>query len=55
VIRISDATDYPEVLRFTSEGFYSACARAIVSGLSWRSSRPQPDLILMQMDADFDA
>jgi len=55
VIQINDATDYPEVLRFTSEGFYNACARAVGSGFSWRSSRPQPDLILMQMDADFDA
>ena len=55
VIRISEATDYPEVLPFTSEGFFNACARAVGSGFSWRSSRPRPDLILMQMDADFDA
>ena len=40
---------------FTSEGFFNACARAVGSGFSWRSSRPRPDLILMQMDADFDA
>jgi hypothetical protein len=55
VIQISDAAAYPEVLRFTSEGFYNACVRAVGSGFSWRSSRPQRDCIVMQMDADFDA
>jgi len=55
VIQISDAADYPEVLRFTSEGFYNACVRAVGSSFSWHSSRPQRDRILMQMDADFDA
>ena len=55
VIQISDAAAYPEVLRFTSEGFYNACVRAVGSGFSWRSSRPQWDCIVMQMDADFDS
>jgi hypothetical protein len=55
IIQISDAADYPEVLRFTSEGFYNACARAAGRRYSWRSSRPAPDRIVMRMDADFDA
>jgi hypothetical protein len=55
MIEIRDAADYPEVLRFTSEGFYNACARAAGRRYAWRSSRPEPDRIVMLMDADFDA
>lgn len=55
IIQISDAADYPEVLRFTSEGFYNACTRAAGRSYTWCSSRPEPDRILMRMDADFDA
>ena len=55
IIEIKDAAAYPEVLRFTSEGFYNACARAAGRRFRWRSSRPAPDRILMHMDADFDA
>lgn len=55
IIQILDAADYPEVLRFTSEGFYNACVRAVGRRYSWRSSRPEPDRIVMRMDADFDA
>ena len=55
MIQISDAADYPEVLRFTSEGFYDACARAAGRRYSWRSSRPEPDRIVVRMDRDFDA
>lgn len=55
MIQISDAADYPEVLRFTSEGFYDACARAAGRRYGWRSSRPEPDRIVVRMDRDFDA
>lgn len=55
IIRIADAADYPEVLRFTSEGFYNACSRAAGRSYVWCSSRPEPATILMRMDADFDA
>jgi hypothetical protein len=55
IIQISEAAAYPEVLRFTSEGFYNACVRAAGRSYRWRSSRPAPDRILMHMDADFDA
>jgi hypothetical protein len=55
IIQISEAAPYPEVLRFTSEGFYTACVRAAGRSYSWRSSRPEPDRILMRMDAGFDA
>jgi hypothetical protein len=55
IIQISDAAAYPEVLRFTSEGFYNACARAAGRSYSWCSSRPEPDRIVMLMDADFGA
>ncbi len=55
IIQISDAADYPEVLRFTSEGFYNACVRTAGRSYTWCSSRPEPDRIVMRMDADFDA
>jgi hypothetical protein len=55
IIEICEAADYPEVLRFTSEGFYNACAQAAGRRYRWRSSRPEPDRIVMRMDSDFDA
>jgi hypothetical protein len=55
IIQISEAAAYPEVLRFTSEGFYNACARAAGRSYRWHSSRPEPDRIVMRMDADFSA
>lgn len=55
IIEIHDAADYPEVLRFTSEGFYDACVRAAGRRYRWRSTRPSPDRIVMRMDLDFDA
>jgi hypothetical protein len=55
IIEIRGATHYPEVLRFTSEGFYDACVRAAGRRYRWRSTRPVPDRIVMRMDLDFDA
>jgi hypothetical protein len=55
IIEIRGAAAYPEVLRFTSEGFYDACVRAAGRRYRWRSTRPVPDRIVMRMDLDFDA
>jgi hypothetical protein len=52
-IVVTEAGDYPEILRHVTEGFINACADVARGESNWRSERPEPDRIVFRMDRSF--
>jgi hypothetical protein len=53
-IEVTEAEDYPEVLRYSTEGFLCRTTQERGSGVAWFSERPEPGRILFRMTRDYD-
>jgi hypothetical protein len=54
LIDITEAEDYPEVLRYSTEGFLTRSSQERGRRYKWFSERPEPGRIVFRMDRDFD-
>jgi hypothetical protein len=53
-IEVTEAADYPEVLRYSTEGFLCRMTQERGSDVKWFSERPEPGRIIFRMDRDYD-
>ena len=52
-LTVTQAAEFPEMLRIVTEGFMNACTVAASGNTRWLSERTAPDCIVFRMDRDF--